>query len=298
MWQKIVEAYSYIINHESFVVCMDCDSTVITSSFDSDWQIITTWEWLSDVAIALGRRIGKLDLYKEVDAIAQIAMSQTWSVFADSLDARLKILIEHWLKREDVEKWARKAVLAEWFWDYIKVMTHLENHFPLECNRFFFLSGWFYEMLIHAIAKTMDEKSAEARIFSNYFLYEWESVIGWDTQKSKMFVEEAKKIQVDELRKSWNIPKHIKVSWLWDGSNDISMSNAWLFVAYTWTKRREQVVRKAWWVEAENFYEALIFHTSPDDRAFLMNDINSELCKILMKWKLMLEKRVKGITIL
>jgi hypothetical protein len=40
-------------------------------------------------------------------------------------------------------------------------------------------------------------------------------------------------------------------------------------VAFTGNSRRKEVVEKASGVEATNFYEVLVFHTSPEDRAYI-----------------------------
>lgn len=296
---ELLKKYENIINHENFIVTMDCDSTVIWSKKWNNWEILTTWEWLTDAAFSLEKRLKKANISKEIDEIAQITMSKQWAIFEDSLNSRLSIFIKYWLTKEDILNWAKEAILEEWFYDYIQLKNWLKKENKIDYEQFFFLSGWFREMLETVLEKAISKNVCKKIIYSNEFKYrpDW-LVIWWDKEKSLMYSQTAKKDMVEKLRKEWKILNNMKVSGLWDGSNDISMSDEWLFVAYTWVKRREKVVEKALWVEAINFYEVSVFHTSPEERRIILKKAPKEIKDILLKWIESLEKRLEWIKII
>lgn len=53
----IKHRYEHIINGPTCVSVFDCDSTVVASKMSSTDEVISTGEGLSDVALALGRRL-------------------------------------------------------------------------------------------------------------------------------------------------------------------------------------------------------------------------------------------------
>ena len=296
--EQMKQSCEYIINHDSFVVVMDCDSTVIWSKKWKSWELITTWEWLTDAAFSLEKRLSNNNISLEVDQIAQETMSKDWAVFADSLDSRFSIFMEYWLTKDDVLSWATEAILADWFSDYIKLKDWLKEKQNLDFEQFFFLSWGFREMLETVLEKVIWEERTKKLIFSNEFKYDDDWIVTWwDRKKSLMYSQTAKKDMVEKLREEWKIPSWLNVSGLWDGSNDISMSDDNLFVAFTGVQRREEVVKKSSGVEAIDFYEASVFHTSPKDRELILKDAPEDIKNILNKWITSLENRIKWLNI-
>lgn len=294
----IKQAYEHIINWPNGVSVFDCDSTVISGKKNQNGNIITTGEWLSDVALALGRRIWNMSIVQEVDNIAQKTMSTPWAVFEDSLNARFEILKKYWLARQDIVSWAEEAVFSHGFEAFIKLKDWLKKQWKLAYQPYFFLSWGFEEMLIECLSKVIPKETLVQILFANTFAYEWEMVTGFDAQKSKMYREWAKKSMVETLRLQGNIPLWFLVYGVGDGSNDITMSDQGFFVAYTGVTRREKVIEIAQWVEALNFYEIAIFHTSPEERAFVYESKNAQMIEILEKWRKSLFDRVWSLDIL
>ena len=293
----IKQAYEHIINWPSGISVFDCDSTVICGKNWPMWETLTTGEGLSDVALALWRRIWNMSIMEEVDAIAQKAMSTPWAVFQDSLHARFEILRQYWLQRQDVQAWAWEALFSEWFAEFIQLKNWLKKERNLQYQPYFFLSGGFEEMLIECLSHVVKKTELENILFANVFAYEWENVVWFDTVLSKMYLEGAKKAMVEKLRLTWDIPFWVPVYGVGDGSNDVTMSDSWYFVAYTGVKRREKVVEIAAGVEAMNFFEIAVFHTNPEERKFIYDSWNLEMIGILEKWKTSLKMRVEGLNI-
>ena len=291
----MIKNYEYIINHEEFIICMDFDSTIIWTCREGT-EIVSTGEWLSDVAISMWERIWNYDLYEEIDSVSRRCMSEEWACFSDSLNARFDTFVNLWIQQIDINVWAKRARFSKGFEDYVKVMNLLQQEKNLDYEQFFILSGGFYEMISDIMIPVLWEERAKRVIKANFFKYKEDQVIGWDQEESLMFRENAKKLMVDELRSTWEIAKGMKVSWIWDGSNDVNVSDPDLFVAFTGNSRRKEVVEKASGVEATNFYEVLVFHTSPEDRAYIKAQW-WEYLKILKKGIRSLRARLPGIEI-
>ena len=291
----VIGAYQRIIDGPSCVGVFDCDSTVIASKVSLTGEIFTTGEWLSDVALALWRRTWNPNIVWEVDAIAQKTMSTPGAVFEDSLKARFEILKKYGLEKQDVQLGAEEAIFSPWFAEFIALKDWLKVEQNIAYDTYFFLSGGFQEMLTCCLEKVITKLKLQDILFANIFAYEQNRVIWFDTKKSRMWQENAKKTMVEKLRQEWKIVSQSIVSWVWDGSNDISMSDAGYFVAYSWVMRREKVVALAQGVEAFNFFEIAVFHTSPEEKTLIFNSWEPQHIETLKKWIVSLRQRVPDL---
>lgn len=289
--------YEKIINWPAGISVFDCDSTVIASHVSPTGETITTWEGLSDAALALGRRIGNHHIAQEVDSIAQKAMSTPGAVFEDSLTARFEILCKYWLTKQDVVLWAQEAVFSKWFDRFIQLKNWLTSELGYTYQPYFFLSAGFWEMLETCLLQVIPQELLHQILFTNRFLYDGEDIIGFDTETSQVYKEGAKKHIVEQLRADGKIFSWATVYGVWDGSNDILMSDTWYFVAYSGVKRREKVIEVAGWVEAIDFFEVSVFHTSPEERKYILNSGNQEVIDTLQRGVESLRRRINWIDI-
>lgn len=179
----------------------------------------------------------------------------------DTLRYRIDLLCNHsaTISKKQLSEWSQEYSFSQGVEEFLNAL--LLRYGTLK-NRFFILSGGFYESIapkIETLSLSSHEKEIiKTQTYCNHFLWnDHEELIGIDWQKSQMWKEGAKRECIVSLSHSKNLPAESWVA-IGDGSNDVGMiedEKEGAFYAFVGNVYREKTVEAAFGKTITNFLE-------------------------------------------